>query len=191
MPIDQGRINSLATSIRKRTLDLFFVVDVNSLPDYHYTSTDSECGICRDDGEADVPESGMVVGNILVTDVIEIRDCKHSFHKLCLKAWLHSLLRLDQDGTCPICRRTLVVPHDPAAITDVITTYRQHNDVMRGDLQHNQQELEALRHAGTHTPTAAEAEQIQTLEEEIEFLQVMLIHIRESVAWLVAHFDGE
>ena len=55
-----------------------------------FTIIEDRCGICRDDESTE--------------NIFLITTCDHLFHKNCLLPWL------EQQGTCPMCRKIIVVP---------------------------------------------------------------------------------
>ncbi|KAF1835853.1 hypothetical protein BDW02DRAFT_596951 [Decorospora gaudefroyi] len=110
------------------SLDEFFENSVETLPDNHYTTNDSECPICGVAEQADPPETLNQMSSISSTSVISTKACSspHTFHKLCLCIWLHSQLSQGEDATCPACRQTLILSETiQAAVERMITRYEE------------------------------------------------------------------
>jgi len=49
---------------------------------------------------------------------ITLENCKHTFHKSCLKKWVDERKLTARELTCPLCRRT-IIPSDVPKINSI------------------------------------------------------------------------
>jgi hypothetical protein len=81
---------------------------LNALPQEHFRECDTECPICKS-AENPTVEDPVVAGIQEDYASLSVKtSCNHMFHMYCLYNWLGSQIQNDRQGTCPICRETLI-----------------------------------------------------------------------------------
>ena len=85
----------------------------NSIFKINYDNlNDNNCSICLDKLEKNI---GML-------------ECKHTFHKNCIKPWIENNLKIYGISTCPICRQTISILDNSKDVKSDSYTYSYSSD---------------------------------------------------------------
>lgn len=146
------------------TISTFFHLGVSILPNDYYITNNTECDICQEgDNAGNEPCSASVV---------QIRQCRHIFHNVCLAEWMVRSFTDNGSATCPMCRAVLV--RDPDL------DHRENSGAALGHTVHDFLQ-ERLAQIMTHNP--------QTPSEEYKQAKEIVLIAEAMLRFLDFHID--
>lgn len=107
-------------------LNEFIEDDMDVLTSDYFHQQNTECSICI---SADLPNSWVDEGGILLSTVLQTKSCGHTFHEPCLRSWLRSLILQERSGTCPMCRHELIRRYNTLDLNQQLISLRSRDVV--------------------------------------------------------------